>query len=452
MTSAVTHKKQLIDYLASGCKERSRWRIGTEHEQLLLKSDTLKRFPYEGDVGIRAVLEALQAYEWEPVFEKNQPIALKMPHRQASITLEPGGQFELSGAPLATLHDTKAELDAHTIQIEKILTPMGGILLPLGTDPLSLQQDIPWMPKGRYRLMRDYMPTKGVSGIDMMTRTCTVQVNLDFESEADMVAKMRIGMALQPLATALFACSPFLNGNLNGYQSYRAYIWQNTDPDRCGILPFVFEETMGFERYVDYLLDVPMYFVYRPNHKDAYIDARGQSFRDFMAGRLPALPNEYPTLKDWIDQTTIVFPEVRLKQFLEMRGADSGPPDMQVALPAFWVGLLYDPIAQDEALQLVRTWSIDQILALHTQVPRQGLAASIGNRTLQEVAQDVLAISAGGLQRRAKMAMGHDESLYLAPLFDIAHTGRTLATDMIELFEKIGSVEAVVEKILKRKA
>ena len=279
MTSAVTHKMHLVDYLVSGCKEPSRWRIGTEHEQFLLQSDTLKRFPYEGDVGIRAVLEALQAYGWEPVFEKNQPIALKMPRRQASITLEPGGQFELSGAPLATLHDTKAELDAHTIQVEKIIATMGGVLLPLGTDPLSSQEDISWMPKGRYQLMRDYMPTKGNSGIDMMTRTCTVQVNLDFESESDMVAKMRIGMALQPLATALFACSPFLNGKLNGYQSYRAYIWQHTDPDRCGILPFVFDETMGFERYVDYLLDVPMYFVYRPNHKDAYIDARGQSFR-----------------------------------------------------------------------------------------------------------------------------------------------------------------------------
>jgi len=447
MTSFVTHKAQLIDYFTKGCKPPSRWRIGTEHEQFLLESTTLKRFPYEGKTGIRALLEALQAYGWEPVFEQNQPIALKMPHRQPFLTLEPGGQFELSGAPLATLHDTKAELDAHRDQVEATLAPMGGFLLSLGTDPLWPRADMPWMPKGRYRLMRDYMPTKGSLGLDMMTRTCTVQVNLDFESESDMVAKMRIGMALQPLATALFACSPFLDGKLNGYQSYRAHIWQNTDPDRCGILPFVFDDSMGFERYTDYLLDVPMYFVYRHG---TYIDARGQSFRDFLAGRLPALPGEYPTLKDWADQTTIAFPEVRLKHFLEMRGADSGPAPMQVALPAFWVGLLYEPIAQDEALQLIRTWPVDEILALHANAPRQGLASSIHNRTLQDIAQEVLAISVKGLQRRAKVSMGHDESVYLDPLLNIAETGRTVATQMIEIFEKMGSVEAVVQNLARK--
>lgn len=441
MTSFVTHKAQLIDYLAKGCKPSSRWRIGTEHEQFLLESATLKRFSYEGVTGIRAVLEALQAYGWEPVLEQSQPIALKMPNRQASITLEPGGQFELSGAPLATLHETKAELDNHSRQVEATLVPMSGVLLPLGTDPLWSREDIPWMPKDRYRLMRSYMPAKGSLGLDMMTRTCTVQVNLDFESEIDMVAKMRIGMALQPLATALFACSPFLDGKPSGYQSYRAHIWQNTDPDRCGILPFVFDEDMGFERYVDYLLDAPMYFVYRHG---AYIDARGQSFRDFLAGRLPALPGEYPTVRDWMDQTTIVFPEVRLKQFLEMRGADSGPPGMQLALPAFWVGLLYDPVAQDEALQLIRAWPIDQILALHAQVPRQGLASSIHSRSLWDIAQEALAISARGLQRRARVMMGHDESVYLAPLFEIVQTGRTIATQMMEMFQKTKSVEAVV--------
>ena len=445
----VTHKKQLIDYLAAGCKPPSRWRIGTEHEQFLLKSDTLKRFPYEGGSGIQAVLEALQAYGWEPVREQNQVIALKMPHRRAFITLEPGGQFELSGAPLATLHDTKAELDAHKNQVGEILTAIGGVLLPLGTDPLWPQEGIPWMPKGRYRLMRGYMPTKGRLGLDMMTRTCTVQVNLDFESEADMVAKMRIGMALQPLVTALFACSPFLEGKLNGYQSYRAHIWQDTDPDRCGILPFVFNENMGFERYVDYLLDVPMYFVYRHRtRQEAYIDARGQSFRDFLAGHLPALPEEYPTLEDWMDQTTIAFPEVRLKQFLEMRGADSGPPEMQLALPAFWVGLLYDSIAQDEALQLIRAWSPEQILTLHAQVPRQGLATLMNHQALHSIAREVLAISAKGLKRRAKMAGGYDESLYLAPLVEIAQTGRTIATKMTEMFQETGSVESVVRRYI----
>ncbi len=441
MTHPPLQKVHLIEYLAAGCKPPSRWHIGTEHEQFLLKSDTLNRFPYEGKIGIRAVLEALQPYGWEPVYEQDKIIALKMPHQQASITLEPGGQLELSGAPLPTLHDTKAELDAYQAQVGSILKAMGGEKVPMGTDPLWPRDAVSWMPKGRYRLMHQYMPTKGKLGIDMMIRTCTVQVNLDFESEADMVTKMRIGMAFQPIATALFACSPFLEGKITGYQSYRAHIWQNTDPDRCGILPFVFEEGMGFERYVDYLLDVPMYFVYR--HKN-YNDATGQSFRDFMKGQLPALPGEYPSLKDWADQTTIAFPEVRLKRFLEMRGADSGPPQMLIALPTFWVGLLYDSIAQDEALQVIREWSIDQILILHAQTPRSGLATVIKNRTLQEVAQEVLAISARGLQRRARKEKDQDESQYLDPLIEIAKTGRTIATKMIEMFEETGSVENVV--------
>ncbi len=442
MTHPFLDKTQLIAYLAAGCKPPTRWRIGTEHEKFLLQSTTLKRFPYEGKTSIRATLEALQAYGWEPVLENGHVIALKTPHyRHGSITLEPGGQLELSGAPLPTLHDTQAEFETHLTQIGSVAATLGGVLLPMGVDPLWPRDTIDWMPKGRYKLMRHYMPKKGNLGVDMMIRTCTVQVNLDFGSEADMVSKMRIGMALQPLATALFACSPFLEGKITGYQSYRAHIWQDTDPDRCGILPFVFEDGMGFERYVDYLLDVPMYFVYR--HKN-YQDATGQSFRDFMQGRLPTLPGEYPTLNDWADQTTIAFPEVRLKRFLEMRGADCGPPEMMIALPAFWVGLLYDSIAQDEALQMIREWPMDQILAMHTQTPRQSLATVINNRTLQDVAQEVLAISARGLQRRGKMLDGHDESVYLEPLLEIAQTGRTVATKMIEMFEETGSVEAVV--------
>lgn len=440
-------KTQLIEYLAQGCKPPTHWRIGTEHEKFLLQSKTLRRFPYDAKTSIRATLEALESYGWEPVLENDQVIALKMPHHKGSITLEPGGQFELSGAPVPTLHHTKAELDEHLAQVGSVVKSLGGVILPMGADPLWTRDAIDWMPKGRYKIMRNYMPKKGNLGIDMMIRTCTVQVNLDFESEADMVAKMRIGMALQPLATALFACSPFLEGKVTGYQSYRAHIWQNTDPDRSGILPFVFEDGMGFERYVDYLLNVPMYFVYR--HKN-YIDAAGQSFRDFMNGRLAALPGEYPTLKDWADQTTIAFPEVRLKRFLEMRGADCGPPEMLMALSAFWVGLLYDSIAQDEALQVIREWAIDQILAMHAQTPRQGLATVINNRTLQDVAKEVLAISARGLQRRAHKEKDQDESRYLDPLIEIARTGRTIATKMIEMFEETGSVEKVVRRYIHR--
>jgi glutamate--cysteine ligase len=442
MTQLLLDKTQMVAYLAAGCKPPHRWNIGTEHEKFLFTKDTWQRFPYDGDIGIRAVLEALQASGWDAVFENNISVALKMPHRHASITLEPGGQFELSGAPLATLHDTKAELEAHLTQVNKVVQAMGGTLCLLGADPLRTRDQISWMPKGRYQVMRDYMPSKGKLGIDMMIRTCTVQVNMDFENESDMVAKMRIGMALQPLATALFACSPFLEGKFTGYQSYRAHIWQDTDPDRCGILPFVFDQGMGFERYVDYLLDVPMYFVYRDGN---YIDAVGQSFKDFMKGCLPALPGAFPTLADWFDQTTIVFPEVRLKRFLEMRGADSGPPEMLLALPAFWVGLLYDAAAQDEALQVIREWSVDDIQAMHRDVPEKGLYTPIGSRTLQDVAQDIVTISACGLRRRAKMHKGQDESAYLAPLAEIAHTGRTHAQQMIEIVEKTGSVEEILK-------
>jgi glutamate--cysteine ligase len=445
MTHPPLDKNQLVEYLAAGCKSPAHWRIGTEHEIFLLESETLKRFPYEGKTSIHAILDTLQLYGWEPILENGYVIALKMPHRRGSITLEPGGQFELSGAPLTTLHRTKAELESHLAQIGSIAKTMEGVILPVGADPLWPRDAIDWMPKGRYKLMRRYMPKKGNLGVDMMIRTCTVQVNLDFESETDMVSKMRIGMALQPLATALFACSPFLEGKLTGYQSYRAHIWQDTDPDRCGILPFVFKDGMGFERYVDYLLDIPMYFVYR--HKN-YIDTAGQSFRDFMAGRLAALPGEYPTLKDWADQTTVAFPEVRLKRFLEMRGADCGSPEMLIALPSFWVGLLYDSIAQDEALQVIKEWSVDQILTMHAQTPREGLATVINNRTLHDVAKEVLAISIRGLQRRARKQNGHDESLYLAPLLEIAQTGQTIATKMTELFDETGSIEAVVKRYI----
>ena len=447
MTSPRIEKQDLIDYFASGCKPRTSWRIGTEHEKFLLMSDSLKRFSYEGPTSIQTVLEALQAFNWEPLFENNNLISLKKTDKNFFITLEPGGQFELSGFPVETLHETKIELDEHLREVESILSSMGGVMVPLGTDPLWTRNDIPWMPKDRYQIMRKYMPTKGNLGLDMMTRTCTVQVNLDFESENDMATKMQIGMALQPLVTALFACSPFLDGKKTGYQSYRAHIWQDTDPDRCGLLPFVFKDTMTFERYVEYLLDVPMYFVYRDGR---YIDARGQSFHDFLKGQLPALPGQYPTIKDWMDQTTIVFPEVRLKRFLEMRGADCGPEEMLMALPAFWVGLLYDSKAQDETLQLIKSWSFEQMLTTYQQTPEQGLRTLLGNRTLQTIARDVLAISEQGLKRRAKLRTNQDESIYLTPLWEIVESGRTVATKMIETYEKTGDIEAIVRQYAYR--
>jgi glutamate--cysteine ligase len=317
----VTDKRQLIAYLEAGCKPREQWRVGTEHEKFVYRLDDLRPAPYEGPGGIQAFLEGLRRFGWQGVYEADNLIAL-VKGRCCSITLEPGGQLELSGEPLENLHQSCDEVHEHLRQVKEVAPELGVGLMGLGFQPKWSRQDIPWMPKGRYAIMRAYMPKRGNLGLDMMLRTCTVQANLDFSCEQDMVKKFRVGLALQPIATALFANSPFVNGSPSGYLSYRSLVWTDTDPDRCGILPFVFEQGMGFERYVDYVLDVPMYFVYRQGR---YIDASGQSFRDFMAGRLPALPGELPTLGDWSDHLTTLFPEVRMKHFLEMRGADGGP-------------------------------------------------------------------------------------------------------------------------------
>ena len=360
--------------------------------------------PYDGERGIRALLEGLQRFGWTPVLEAGKPIALARDNQ--SITLEPGGQLELSGAPLATVHQTCEEVNSHLSQVREVSDELGLGFLGIGIQPKWLRGDMPVMPKARYDIMRAYMPTKGSLGLDMMLRTCTVQTNLDFESESDMVRKFRTSLALQPLATALFANSPFVDGAPNGYLSYRTHIWSDTDPDRCGTPAFIFEPGMGFEAYADYALDVPMYFV---NRGGRYIDASGQSFRDFLDGKLPALPGERPTLSDWESHLTTVFTDVRLKRYLEMRGADGGPWRSLCALPALWVGLLYDSGALDEAEQLVRDWSYDEIIALRADAARLALAAEIGGRSLREVASDVLNIARRGLRARARLDKGGDD-------------------------------------------
>ena len=316
----ITDRRQLIEYLEAGCKPPERWRIGTEHEKFVFRRSDLKRVPYEGPDGIRALLQGLTRFGWTPVLEGENPIALAQGN--CAISLEPGGQFELSGAPLETLHQTCGEVHEHLRQVKQVADELKIGLIGLGFDPKSRREDVSWMPKGRYAIMRRYMPTRGTLGLDMMLRTCTVQVNLDFQSEADMVRKFRVGLALQPVAVALFANSPFVEGKPSGYLSFRSHVWTDTDPDRAGMLPFVFERGFGFERYVDYMLDVPMYFVYRDGK---YIDVAGQSFRDFMAKKLPGYPGEFPRMNDWSDHLTTAFPEVRLKRIIEMRGADGGP-------------------------------------------------------------------------------------------------------------------------------
>jgi glutamate--cysteine ligase len=408
----ITDKAQLVEYLEAGCKPADAWRIGTEHEKFCYSLDDFRPLPYEGARGIRALLEGLQRFGWAPVTEGENVIALTK--NGAGVSLEPGGQFELSGAPLKTIHDTCSEVNIHLDQIREIAGPLGVAAMGLGFQPKWARAEIPWMPKGRYKIMGEYMPKKGTLGLDMMLRTCTVQVNLDFASEADMVKKFRASLALQPVATALFANSPFTEGRPNGFLSYRSHIWTDTDPDRCGILPFVFEDGMGFERYVDHVLDVPMYFVYRDGR---YIDASGQSFRDFLAGRLPALPGERPRIGDWADHLSTLFPEVRLKKFLEMRGADGGPWKSLCALPAFWVGLLYDQGALDAAWDLVKDWTLEDHQYLRNEVPKQALHTPFRGGTLNAIARQAVDIADAGLKARKRLdGQGDNESHFLALL------------------------------------
>jgi glutamate--cysteine ligase len=444
--ATIESKVDLVAYLAEGVKPRDAWRIGTEHEKFGFDLGTLAPLPYEGPKGIRAMFEGLARFGWSPILENGNPIAMEFDGQ--TVSLEPGGQLELSGAPLETIHQTCDEVHTHLDQVKTVASELGVGFLGMGFHPLARRDDMPMMPKGRYNIMRTYMPKKGSLGLDMMFRTCTVQVNLDFESEADMVEKFRVSLALQPIATALFANSPFTEGKPNGFLSYRSHIWTDTDNDRCGMLPWVFDGSMGFERYVDYALDVPMYFVYRDGK---YIDASGQSFRDFLEGKLPAYPGHKPTLDDWKDHLTTLFPEVRLKQFLEMRGADGGPWARLCALPAFWVGLLYDATAQKQAADLVADWTVAEMQALRDAVPKMALKAPFRGGTLLDVARQVLAISQGGLKRRARLnGFGDDESHYLSALFAIVEDGRSPAEVKLDAFH--GRWNGRLEPLFKENA
>ncbi len=428
-TPRLESEAQLIAHLASGAKPPSAWRIGTEHEKFGFYTANNQPVPYAGAAGIGALLEGLaRSYGWERVEEGGHLIALKQ--NGASITLEPGGQFELSGALLETIFETCSEVSTHLAQLRDVAGKLGIGFLSLGFSPKWHLEDTPIMPKGRYEIMRAYMQRVGRLGLQMMLRSCTVQTNLDYQSEADMRLKMRVALALQPIATALFANSPFAEGRPNGFLSYRAHVWSDTDPDRTGMLPFAFEEGFGFERYVRYALDTPMYFVKRDGR---YIDAAGQSFRAFLAGRLPALPGELPTLDDWQDHLTTLFPEVRLKTYLEMRGADAGPWSRLCALPALWVGLLYDDGALAEAWELVRHWGHADRESLRRGVATLGLRAPVAGRSTGEVARDMVAIAQRGLKARARLgAGGDDETGFLAELAQIAQSGRTPAESLLE--------------------
>jgi glutamate--cysteine ligase len=427
----IESRADLLSVFEDGEKPRDKWRIGTEHEKFVYRVEDHRAPSYDEKGGIRDLLIGLTEFGWEPVLENGIVIALT--GADGTISLEPAGQFELSGAPLVNLHQTCAEAARHLGQCKMIGDRLGLGFLGLGMWPDKRREDLPVMPKGRYAVMLRYMPTVGSLGLDMMLRTCTIQVNLDYSSEADMVKKFRVGLALQPVATALFANSPLTEGKPNGYKSFRSHIWEDTDPDRTGMLPFVFEDGFGYERYCDYALDVPMYFVYRGGK---YIDVAGRSFRDFLDGRLPELPGEKPNLTDWTDHLSTAFPEVRLKSFLEMRGADGGRWGRICALPALWVGLLYDQQALDAAWELVRHWSIEERERLRHEVPRLALdARTPEGESMRDFAGKVLEIAADGLTRRGFLnAAGDNEGGFLDPLREVVATGITPADRLLDKF------------------
>ncbi|WP_149539527.1 glutamate--cysteine ligase [Siccirubricoccus phaeus] len=420
----ITSVRQLAEWFAAGSKPRRDWGVGTEHEKFGFFRGGFATPPYEGAGGIRAILEGFMARGWAPILDNGNPIGLK--RGGASISLEPAGQLELSGAILPDIHATARELGGHLREMHAVAEPLGVGFAGLGFHPLHSRAEMPWMPKGRYAIMRRYMPTVGALGLDMMTRTCTVQANLDYGDEADMVEKLRVSLALQPVATALFANSPFTEGRPNGFRSMRGQVWTDTDKARTGIPAVVFEKGFGFERFSEWLLDVPMYFVMRDGK---WLDAAGKSFRSFLDGRLDVLPGERATIGDFADHVTTAFTDVRLKRFLEMRGSDVGSPAMILAKPALWVGLLYDDAAQKAAAALVREWGVEEIGALRAAVPREALGAQIRGRPVREVAREVLAIARDGLQAR-----GLGEEVYLAPLEEIVASGLTQADRLLALY------------------
>lgn len=430
--TTVTRPEPLIAWLASGCKPKSQWRIGTEHEKFGFHKQTLAPISYEGASGVRAILEAMAIrFGWHVVTDNDRPVALRK--GLASVTLEPGGQLELSGAPLESVHETQQELNEHLQQLGEVCRDNDVAFLGVGAQPKWSLSQIQWMPKGRYGVMRRYLPGKGALSLDMMTRTATVQANLDFSSEEDMVRKFRLSMALQPLVAALFANSPFMDGRPNGFLSYRAEIWRHTDPDRCGWLPFLFGEGFGFERYVTYALDVPMLFLYRHG---VYQDAGGVPFRAFLEGKHPLLPHQYPTLADWEMHLSTLFPDVRLKRYLELRGADAGNSATLCALPAFWKGLLHDDDALDAAWALVADWTLEERARIHREVPRLALRTPIPQgRTLRDLAEEILPLARISLERQALYNdKGCDETIYLKNLFQVVECGITPAERLLQAY------------------
>ncbi len=443
-SAAPLSKADMIAYFQSGEKPKKDWKIGVEFERFAFDRSNFSPIAYLGRKSVLAIFDGLiKQYGWQPVYEGENIVALK--REEQSITLEPGGQIELSGATQKSIHDCCAEITRHLAETAAVAEDLDIGFLNIGFHPTGARQDFDWVPKQRYRIMRDYMPKVGHLGLDMMLRTATVQVNLDFESESDMVKKLRVGLALQPIIGAMFANSPFTEGKINGYQSFRNQVWRDTDPARTGGLEFAFDDGMGYERYVDYVLDVPMYFVLRGGK---YIDTAGESFRDFTLGKLSALPGDYAVIEDFANHATTVFPNVRLKRWLEMRGADGGDWGCLCALPALWTGLLYDDTALNAAYDIIRIWKKEDRDYLNAQSPKTGLATKLGSVKIAEIARKVLEIADDGLKRRnAKNGAGQDESHFLSSLWDIVTIGKSPADKLLNKFQ--GEWQGDIQNIFK---
>lgn len=423
----IQHKTQLIEYFEQGNKPVGKWGIGTEHEKFLFRKSNFKRLRFNPESGIGAILSHMQSNGWQPIMEGKKTVGLRK--NGASITLEPGGQFELSGENFKTAQETFRETRKHFEELDTICRKYGFFSLPLGVDPLTNLEDVPWMPKKRYRWMKKYMPAKGELGLEMMTNTASIQVNLDYASETDMIKKMRVAQALQPVATAIFANSPFSGEKPNGFLSYRAHIWNHTDPDRCGFLPFIFDDGFGFERWVDYLLEVPMYFIYR---NGSYLPANGKTFREFLQGK----HSIKPTMQDWETHVSTVFPDVRLKQFIEMRGADASCVSHIVALSALWAGLLYDSQSLEEAYDLTSRWNIETMQEVRSQVPEKALNAASGNMHVGTISRQIYRIALDGLARRSEIRGIENEGRFLQPIREITESGITQAEKLLQQYNK----------------
>ena len=432
MKKYIQKKSELISYFYEGCKPPSQWKVGTEHEKFPFHIQSHTPVSYDEENGIKVFLTNLLSLGGEAICEKNNIIGIQY-QDGSTITLEPGGQLELSGAPLETIHETCLEVHDHLNKVKKASEPLSIGFFGMGAHPATHKQNTPIMPKSmRYTYMREHFPTKGIHGTDMMLNTCTVQANYDFSSEEDMSKKVRVAMALQPIVTALFACSPFWEGHPTPYKSFRSHIWKHTDPDRCGILPFVFDTGFGFESYTDYALNVPLFTIKRNNN---IIKATHYTFQDFMDGKIVEIDGELPTIQDWEEHLTTLFPEVRIKKYIEMRGADCGPSKAICALPAFWTGLLYNGDALDQAYEYIQSWTYDQVNELSHDVSTKGLQAQIKNKSTLEVAKDILDISISGLRKRKKLNTHQlDETIYLDPLLWTCQIGKTPAEEILKLY------------------